>query len=226
MILRITLIGLLAGVIGTGVGGVISAVFRKNVDKYIHFFMGLSGGIMLAVVVFDLMKESMVQMGVFYTVIFTFLGVLLTMYIKTKLDVSREMKSGYLIFISILLHNLPEGLAIGSSFMSTESLGMTLAIVIGIHNIPEGLAMALSLVGTKMKISKVILFTIIAGVPMGIGSFLGAYFGGTFSSLIGVFLAMAAGTMMYVVLEEIFPKSRSLYCIIGFLVGTIIVNCI
>lgn len=226
MILRITLIGLLAGVIGTGAGGVISALFRKNVDKYLHFFMGLSGGIMLAVVVFDLMKESMVQMGVFYTVIFTFLGVLLTMYIKTKLDVSREMKSGYLIFISILLHNLPEGLAIGSSFMSTESLGMTLAIVIGIHNIPEGLAMALSLVGTKMKISKVILFTIIAGVPMGIGSFLGAYFGGTFSSLIGVFLAMAAGTMMYVVLEEIFPKSRSLYCIIGFLVGTIIVNCI
>ncbi|MDK2586910.1 ZIP family metal transporter [Romboutsia sedimentorum] len=226
MILRITLIGLLAGVIGTGVGGVISALFRKNVDKYLHFFMGLSGGIMLAVVVFDLMKESMVQMGVSYTVVFTFLGVLLTMYIKTKLDVSKEMKSGYLIFISILLHNLPEGLAIGSSFMSTESLGMTLAIVIGIHNIPEGLAMALSLVGTKMKISKVILFTIIAGVPMGIGSFLGAYFGGTFSSLIGVFLAMAAGTMMYVVLEEIFPKSRSLYCIIGFLVGTVIVNCI
>lgn len=226
MILRITLIGLLAGVIGTGAGGVISALFRKNVDKYLHFFMGLSGGIMLAVVVFDLMKESMVQMGVSYTVVFTFLGVLLTMYIKTKLDVSKEMKSGYLIFISILLHNLPEGLAIGSSFMSTESLGMTLAIVIGIHNIPEGLAMALSLVGTKMKISKVILFTIIAGVPMGIGSFLGAYFGGTFSSLIGVFLAMAAGTMMYVVLEEIFPKSRSLYCIIGFLVGTVIVNCI
>ena len=53
---------------------------------------------------------------------------------------SKEMKTGYLIFISILLHNLPEGLAIGSSFMSTETLGMTLAIVIGIHNIPEGLA--------------------------------------------------------------------------------------
>ena len=86
--------------------------------------------------------------------------------------------------------------------------------------------MALSLVGSKMKIAKVILFTIIAGIPMGIGSFLGAYFGGIFSSLIGVFLATAAGTMMYVVLEEIFPKSRSLYCIIGFLVGTLIVYCI
>ena len=223
MIFKITLIGLIAGVIGTGLGGVISALFKKNVDKYLDFFMGLAGGIMLAVVVFDLMKESMSEMGVPYTIIFIFIGVLLTMILKKKLDVSKDMKTGYLIFISILLHNLPEGLAIGSSFMSAETLGMTLAIIIGIHNIPEGLAMALSLVGSKMKIAKVILFTIIAGIPMGIGSFLGAYFGSVFHSLIGVFLALAAGTMMYVVLEEIFPKSRSLYCIIGFLVGTIIV---
>lgn len=223
MILKITLIGLLAGIIGTGIGGIISAFFKKNVDRYLDLFMGLSGGIMLAVVVFDLMKEAMNEMGVLYTVVFVFLGVLFTMYIKIKLDVSENLKSGYLIFISIMLHNLPEGLAIGSSFMSTEKLGITLAIIIGIHNIPEGLAMGLSLVGSKLKISKVILFTIIAGLPMGLGSFLGAYFGGLFHSLIGVFLAIAAGTMMYVVLEEIFPKSRSIFCIIGFLVGTIIV---
>ena len=56
MILKITLIGLIAGVIGTGLGGVISALFKKNVDRYLDFFMGLAGGIMLAVVVFDLMK--------------------------------------------------------------------------------------------------------------------------------------------------------------------------
>ena len=107
MILRITIIGLLAGVIGTGLGGIISALFKRNVDRYLDFFMGLSGGIMLAVVVFDLMKESMNEIGVLPTVIFTFVGVLLTMFLKTKLDMSKEMKAGYLIFISILLHNLP-----------------------------------------------------------------------------------------------------------------------
>ncbi|MCC0783833.1 ZIP family metal transporter [Clostridioides sp. ES-S-0108-01] len=224
MILKVTMIGLLAGVIGTGLGGVISAIFKREVDKYLNFFMGLSGGIMLAVVVFDLMKESMDKMGIINTVIFTFVGALITMYIKTKLDMSGSVASGYLIFISILLHNLPEGLAIGSSFMSTESLGITLAIIIGIHNIPEGLAMALGLVCNKMKLGKVILFTVIAGLPMGLGSFLGVYFGGVFTSFIGVFLATAGGTMMYVVLEEIFPNSKSVYCIIGFLLGTIIVN--
>lgn len=82
MILKVTIIGLLAGVIGTGLGGVISAIFKREVDKYLSFFMGLSGGIMLAVVVFDLMKESMDKMGIINTVIFTFVGALITMYIK------------------------------------------------------------------------------------------------------------------------------------------------
>ena len=63
MILKVTLIGLLAGVLGTGIGGILSAIFRKEVDRYLNFCMGLSGGIMLAVVVFDLMKEAMDQVG-------------------------------------------------------------------------------------------------------------------------------------------------------------------
>ena len=74
MILKVTLIGLIAGVIGTGMGGIISVLFKKNVNRYLDFFMGLSGGIMLAVVVFDLMKEAMNEMGVLYTVGFVFLG--------------------------------------------------------------------------------------------------------------------------------------------------------
>ena len=195
MILKVTLIGLLAGVLGTGIGGVLSAIFRKEVDKYLMLCIGISGGVMLAVVVFDLMKEAMETTGILPTVAFTFMGVLFTMFIKSRLDFTGEMQSGYLIFISILLHNLPEGLAIGSSFVSAETLGITLAIVIGLHNIPEGLATALSLAGTRVPAKKIILFTFIAGIPMGIGSFLGVYFAGIFKSLIGVFLSLAAGTM-------------------------------
>lgn len=226
MILEVTLIGLLAGVVGTGLGGVCAGIFKNKIEKYVDFFMGLAGGIMLAVVVFDLMNEAIEQKGIIIAVIATFLGVITTMFIKNNLDMSKDEKSGYLIFISIMLHNLPEGLAIGSSFVSAQQLGLMLALVIGIHNVPEGLATALSLAGTNMKTSKIILYTIIAGVPMGIGSFLGVYFAGNFNSLIGIFLAIAAGTMLYVVLEEILPRTKNLFCIIGFLIGTIIVYCI
>ena len=112
------------------------------------------------------------------------------------------MKSGYLIFISILLHNLPEGLAIGSSFISEEALGITLAIVIGLHNIPEGLATALSLAGAKSTCKKNNIIYFYCRLPMGLGSFLGVYFAGLFKSLIGLFLSLAAGTMLFVVLDE------------------------
>lgn len=222
--IEITLIGLISGVIGTGLGGLISTVFRKNISRYLSFFMGISGGIMLAVVVFDLLKESMGEIGILNTIIFVFVGAIATMLMKDKLESKKGFNAGYLIFLSIVLHNLPEGLAIGSSFMATKDLGITLALVIGIHNIPEGLAMALSLVGNKMGTVKVILLTLIAGIPMGIGSFLGAYFAGIFTSIIGVFLSIAAGTMMYVVLEEIFPTTKSMYSIIGFLIGILIVS--
>ena len=223
MIVEVTMIGMIAGIIGTGLGGIITTIFKQNIYRYIDLFMGIAGGVMLAVVTFDLMKESMSIIGITKTVSWIIIGSVITMLMKYSIATSKDIKSGYLIFFSILMHNLPEGLAIGSSFVSQESLGITLAIVIGIHNIPEGLAMGLSLLGTGMNTKKIIQYTMIAGIPMGIGSFLGVSFAEKFNSLIGVFLAMAAGTMLYVVIEEIFPKSRSIYCIIGFLVGTIIV---
>ncbi|SHJ85587.1 ZIP family metal transporter [Tepidibacter formicigenes] len=222
--LKIALIGFLSGIVGTFLGGVISFVFRNKADKYLGFFMGIAGGIMLSVVTFDLLSEAMEQIGVNLTVLYTFLGVLISVMLKKIIHFDGMLKTGYLIFLSILLHNFPEGLAIGSSFLLRESLGFTLAIVIGIHNVPEGIAMALSLIKGKMKISKVMLFTILAGVPMGVGSYFGAYFAESFSSVIGIFLAIAGGTMLYVTLEEIFPNSKTIYSIIGFLLGIVIVK--
>lgn len=226
MALQVTMIGLLSGIFGTGLGGVLSVLFKKKVDKYIEFFMGLSGGIMLAIVVLDLMKEAMEMKGIFITVLTIVLGMISIDLIKDKIDIPEDEKSGIMIFISVLIHNLPEGIAIGSSFITSPNLGIALAITIAIHNVPEGLAVGIGLTGIKMKAMKTIIYTIIAGVPMGIGSFLGVYFGNKFETLIGIFLALAAGAMLYVALVEILPRTRYIFCIFGFLVGAIIVYCI
>lgn len=224
MLFKITMIGFIAGIIGTFFGGIVSLIFKKNVDKHLEIFMGIAGGIMLSVVTFDLLEESMKQIGVVNTIIYTLVGALVSMILKNIMNFEGMLKTGYLIFAGILMHNFPEGLAVGSSFLWRDSLGIALALVIGIHNIPEGLAMALTLMKGKMKAAKVLLLTIIAGIPMGIGSFMGAYLGGIFTPLIGAFLAMAGGTMLYITLEEIFPNSKTMYSIIGFLLGILIVK--
>ena len=48
----------IAGVIGTGLGGTIGAILRKESSKVVSLLLAFAGGVMLAVVCFDLIPES------------------------------------------------------------------------------------------------------------------------------------------------------------------------
>merc|ERR1711933_155827 len=61
--------------------------------------------------------------------------------LKTK-DQRKAWRISVLLFISLLIHNFPEGLAVAASAVRSEKLGFTVTIGIMIHNIPEGIAIA------------------------------------------------------------------------------------
>ena len=48
------------------------------------------------------------------------------------------LKTGIIVSIGLALHNFPEGLAIGSGFGASLTLGYSLAVAICLHDIPEG----------------------------------------------------------------------------------------
>ncbi len=60
--LVITLITFVSGVIGTGLGGVVGAVLKRNSNKIVSLLLSFAAGIMLAVVCFDLMSEPIEMM--------------------------------------------------------------------------------------------------------------------------------------------------------------------
>ena len=47
-----------------------------------------------------------------------------------------------LLFVSLLCHNFPKGLAVCASALESNRLGLTVTVGIMIHNIPEGIAIA------------------------------------------------------------------------------------
>ncbi|TCO78783.1 ZIP family metal transporter [Marinisporobacter balticus] len=228
----ISLIGLSIGIIGTGLGGIIAFFMKNPSNRCLSFILGATSGLMLSIVCFDLLPEAF-ELGQLYVAISgIIMGVFTIMILETGLAEKNEdfTKTGILLGIGIALHNFPEGLAIGAGFMATKELGIGISIVIGLHNMPEGIAMATPLRVGGMGRLKVFLYTIFAGMPIGLGAFIGAFLGEISKGFVAFCLAYAAGTMLYITCEELIPNSlrfqfkrvSSFGFVFGFIVGIIL----
>lgn len=236
-ILKTTLLGLFFGTFGTTIGGIIGVMFKKPSNKFLSFILQFSAGLMSAIICFDLIPEALevsdisnVFTGIFFGVITMIWcdNIVRKMYTKKEKQKNNSLlKTGIIVGIGLAIHNLPEGLAIGSGFESSIKLGYALALVIALHDIPEGISMAVPMKNGGMSKMKAVVFTLLSGVTTGLGAFLGAIVGGISQSVIGICLAFAAGAMLYIVSGELIPESNKIYQgrmgtvgnIIGFIIG-------
>lgn len=214
-----TIVGFLAGVGGTGLGGLVSTAFRCVSPRVYSVILGFSAGVMLAVVGFDLMPEAIETGGVSNAIIGIVAGVILismldrlphTHFLATDRESSRFVKAGVIVGLGIAMHNLPEGLAIGAGYYSDRALGLGLGLIIAVHNFPEGMAMACPMILGGMRPRRVIAATAIAGLPMGFGAMLGVLLGAMSPGWLSICLGFAAGAMLFVTCDELIPDAQEL----------------
>jgi len=238
----ITIFGFIIGMVGTGVGGALALTLVSPNKRLLSLLIGFTSGIMLAVVTFELLPEAYEIGGIVPQVIGIVLGIGLIIYIENYFPVAHNniafpskkefLRTGVIMGLGIALHNLPEGMAIGSGFVFTAEIGIKVAIITILHNIPEGIAMATPLRISGFSKLKVVLLTIISGIPTGIGAFIGGLLGNVSEAFIALCLAFAGGTMLYITCGELIPHSKNIYkgrtstigLVIGFLVGLIMIN--
>ncbi|MFW5971946.1 MAG: ZIP family metal transporter [Bacillota bacterium] len=227
----ITVIGLLTGIMGTVGGGLIVLMLRKIEEGFLTFILGISAGVMTVIVFLDLIPEAL-EMG---NTITTLAGMFLGVGIIGLMDFvfphihhpekakNNYYKAGVLLALGIALHNVPEGLAIGAGFSAERTLGIGLAVIIGIHNCPEGMAVATSLSLSGVRGFKILAVTMLAGIPMGLGAFLGAYLGNISSFFLSLSLGFAAGAMLFITFDELIPsaheRNNGKLAITGILLG-------
>ncbi|MDK2986004.1 MAG: zinc transporter, family [Clostridia bacterium] len=234
-ILLVTVLGLLAGVIGTGLGGVIGVFCSEISEQKISVLLGFSAGIMLMVISLDLMPEALELSGMWVSV----LGLIIGSLVIAALDVvlphvhisgedehhARLKRTGIVLVLGIALHNLPEGLAIGAGSMHEKGLGLFLAAMIALQNVPEGMAMSIPLRVARTNVSKILFAAFFAGLPMGLGAFLGQYFGGLSENFLAFSLSFAAGAMLFITCDELIPEANNLSkhhsATFGIMVGVI-----
>jgi len=120
------------------------------------------------------------------------------------------MRTALLIAIGIGLHNFSEGLAIGQAAVTGEvSLAVLLVIGFGLHNATEGFGIVGPFAGGSVRPSwgRLTALGLIGGGPTFVGTVLGQ---AVHSDALSVaFLALAAGSILYVIVQLVGVALRS-----------------
>ena len=227
------IIGVSLPFIGTLSGAAFVLFTRNGVsDKTQRMISGFAAGVMVAASVWSLLipaMEHVSHLGVlsfvpavigFWFGVFTFAGAeKLLEHFKFN-DNEKGIKTVLVTVVAVVLHNFPEGMAVGvvyAGISSGEGLmsvagAFALSLGIAVQNIPEGAIVSLPLNATGYSKLKSFLFGVLSGAVEPIGAVITILLFNLCLPVFPLFLGFAAGAMVYVVVEELIPAMTKGRC--------------
>ena len=219
----------------TALGAGVVFLFKNFNKKAMDGMLGFAAGVMIAASYWSLLAPS-IEMAEEMNMVpwvpaavgFVFGGAFLWgedkilphLHLGFPMEEAEGIKTGWrrtiLLVLSITLHNIPEGLAVGVAFgalgadLSAVSLAgaIALAFGIGIQNFPEGAAVSVPLHREGLSKAKSFYYGQLSGVVEPIAGVIGAASVLLIRPILPYALAFAAGAMIFVVVEELIPESQ------------------
>lgn len=246
-------IGILIPLIGTTLGAACVFIMKKEINELVNKgLIGFAAGVMVAASVWSLIIPSITMSSDMdnFAFIPAAIGVIVGIAFMLLLDriiphlhynndkpeglKSEKIRKATMLVLAVVLHNIPEGMAVGVVFagvMSQNSLitlsgALALSIGIAIQNFLEGAIISMPLRSEGISKCKSFLYGFLSGAVEPIGALLTILFSSTINPLMPYLLSFAAGSMIYVVVEELIPESsageHSNIGTIGFAAGFVI----
>lgn len=219
----------------TSLGSAMVFFFKKKVSQLMQrTFLGFAAGVMIAASVWSLLIPAIEEaqnmghigwipaaggfiLGVAFLMALDFIIPHLHLGEKNAEGVSSSFHRTTLLVFAVTLHNIPEGMAVGLSFALASShdsgpalyaSAMALAIGMGIQNFPEGAAISLPLRQEGMSRLKAFVCGALSGIVEPIFGILTVLISASIAPAMPWLLSFAAGSMMYVVIEELVPEAN------------------
>ena len=144
----------MAGVVGTGIGGIIGALLQKDSNRMVSLLLSFAGGVMLSVVCCDLVIEAVgTSVGIWFVVSSIAVGVAVTFFLNYLIDRVANPEVAHidenhprtaddlneLIHSDHLEHHRAE-----KNNMGLFVAGIVMACASALHNVPEGMTIGAS----------------------------------------------------------------------------------
>lgn len=210
----------------TGIGA-LPILFLKNInERWEDILLGFAAGVMIFAGAYSLILPCINDGHIIQAMLGIFLGALF-MYLLGKYMPEDKVESGFVFILATIVHSIPEGFVIGAGYKAEgSSAGMLLSIAIGMQNIPEGLLTASVLTKTYKSKLKCILYTFLIGLGEPISAGVGILTLKYIKYFIPFAMAFAGGAILYVVSNEMIPKSHcrgnETKATFGFILGFIL----
>ncbi len=230
----------------TTFGALLIYAFKNKNPDQMSKLLALAGGIMIASSFFSLLSPAIdaceendlpiylyVAIGFFIGGTFIVLSdkILDRFFTFEKFAKHRAMKRAVIFTGSIVIHNIPEGMAVGVAFGSiatatgdaTAISAILLAVGIGIQNIPEGLTVALPLKAQGVSTNKSFVVGMLSGSVEPVFAILAYVLCFYVTSIMPFLLSFAAGAMVAVATCELIPEAvkcgknkATIFLVVGF----------
>lgn len=193
---------------------------------------GFAGGLMFAASVYNLLLPALDMGGEGWTLnkVVPIIGGILLGAVFLQVAESRIRDTpqqperwkrwggrvGFLVFITMTIHSIPEGMAVGVGYAAdfnpasqgaVDGLGPTLALAIAIHNIPEGLAVAIPLRSAGTGIGRCFLAAVATSLTQPLATVPAVLLAWFFTPLMPILMGFAAGAMIFLVILELIPEA-------------------
>lgn len=199
--------------LATGVGAIPVAVLGVRAVEFRPALLGIASGVMAVAAVVGLTLPALDEGTVAEVLVGLALGAGFLLAARNWFERgSRTGRSGGphsgLVFFVLLVHSLPEGLAIGTSFVADrEGLALFVVLAIAIQNIPEGTSVAVPMALEGKSGVQQFWAAVASSLPQPVGAVIAYLLVEQVEVLLPISFAFAAGAMAALVLIELLPRA-------------------
>lgn len=202
----------------TFIGSIIIFIIKNN-KKVVDFSITIGFGVLFALIVLELIPETLellqTKIQVTQSIVLVLLLVGLGIGILKVLDKfipdhdasnnKNLVHIGIMTSVALIIHNILEGMAIYTSFNTSVKFGLLLSIGVALHNIPLGMSITSMFYKSGKDNKKALFMSLIVSLSTFIGGLIAWIFSGfmfeDFSK--GLILSITLGMLVYIVLFEL-----------------------